>query len=63
MLAAVEWTKVLFIEPSDDAAAAAAASKSVLRKPLPVVDDMVRRTSYGSILLLLNGHICFFFCL
>lgn len=49
MLAAVEWTKVLFIEPSD-AAAAAAASKPALRKPLPVVDNMVRRTSYGSIL-------------
>lgn len=60
MLAAVEWTKDLFIEPSDAAAAAAAALKPVLRKPLPVVDNMVRRTSYGSIPLLLNGYICFF---
>lgn len=60
MLVAVEWTKVLFIEPSD-ATAAAAASKPVLRKPLPVLDNMVRQTSYGSIPLLLNGYICFVF--
>lgn len=56
----VEWTKVLFTEPSD-AAAAAAALKPVLRKPLPDVDNMVRRTSCGSIPLLLNWYICFVF--